>query len=70
MEASKVDQWLKTLAVKSDDLSLIPGTDMVEREIQLLQVVLWHPCAHHSMSAVLVVVSTAGRKHHDQKQLG
>jgi hypothetical protein len=32
-------QWIKALAAKHDDLSSIPGTNMMEGEKQLLQTV-------------------------------
>ena len=40
--------WGKGLATKPDDLSLIPGTHMMESENQFSQVVLWasHACIH------------------------
>lgn len=39
-------QLLKVLAAKPDDLSLIPGTHMVEGKNQRPQVVLWPPQVH------------------------
>lgn len=33
-------QWLQALAIKPDNLSLISGTYMMERENHLLQVIL------------------------------
>lgn len=41
-------QWLKALATKPDDLNLIPDTNMVRGENQVLQVVLGLPCARKS----------------------
>lgn len=43
-------QQVKVLVAKSDDLSLIPRTQIVEVENQLIQVVLWPPhllCSMH-----------------------
>ena len=39
-EAGEMAQWVKVPAAKPDHLSSIPGTNMVEKENQLLQVVL------------------------------
>lgn len=38
-------QWVKTLAAKANNLSLIPKTSKVEGENQLEQVILWSPLA-------------------------
>jgi hypothetical protein len=38
MATSKIDQWVKTLATKLNDRSLIPTTHMAEKENQLLKV--------------------------------
>lgn len=35
-----MDQWVKALVVKSDDLSSIPRTQMIGKENLLLQTVL------------------------------
>lgn len=43
--ANEVAWWVKTLAAKADDLSVIPRTHILERENQLLQVVSWLPYA-------------------------
>lgn len=42
-KASGIAQWIKLLATKTKDLSLIPTIHMVEREIGLSLVVLWSP---------------------------
>lgn len=38
--AGKMTQWVEVLAVKPDDLSSIPGSQMMEEENHLPQVVL------------------------------
>ena len=46
--ANKMAHQVKTLATKPDDLNLIPGTLMVERENQLPQIVFLPPQASTS----------------------
>jgi hypothetical protein len=36
---SEMAQWVKALATKSNDLSSIPGTHMVEKRTSFLQVI-------------------------------
>lgn len=40
LSACKMSQWIKVLPAKSEDPSLISGTQMVEGENQTIQVVL------------------------------
>lgn len=49
---SKIAQWVKALVTNPDNLSLIPGTHNVEKEITPMSYpltstrVLWHTCSH------------------------
>lgn len=51
--ASEMAQQVKAFAVKSDDLSLTPGTHMIETKNQLLQIILW---PQHGLCEMLVPV--------------
>lgn len=42
----------KKMTPNSDNLNLIPGTQMVEGEKELLEIVLWLLQAHHGMCAL------------------
>ena len=48
IRASEISQWVEMLTVKLGNLSLIPRTDLVEGENQLLQVVLCLPLTLHT----------------------
>jgi hypothetical protein len=48
LEADEMVQWIKLPIANPDNLTLIPGIDMVEGKNQILQVVLWVSCAYCS----------------------
>lgn len=47
--AGEMTYWVKTIAAKSNNLSLIPRNVMVERENQLCQVILQPPHTCHGI---------------------
>jgi len=56
-----MDQWLRALAAKSDDLRSILRLPMVEEENPLLQVVFW-PLRPHAMAHMCLCTQTYRRQ--------
>lgn len=42
-------QQIKMITTNTDDLSLIPKTNMAEENKELLKVLFWPPCVYHGM---------------------
>lgn len=60
---SEMAQWVKNF-VKADGLSSTPGTKTLDRENQLLWVVLWppHPCMLHAMKCTYAHIHTQDKQ--------
>lgn len=57
-EVSEMAQWTKLLLIKSDNLSSISDTNIIQRENQLPNVVLWPPYMRHGMCMLKYTINS------------